>query len=177
MKIEKSLCTSQGFSALMIVRFGQVEIAVIPYRKNGNLRNKTSMTNYNLKNLQINTRANWHLEEEEDVINIYDQENGVGVIQISIFEIPATSKADLKTELFEFIGNFLDLDIRDKITTTTTVENGYAYTELFVNGRYWIYIILRNKNTVLFMTYNCEKEDKGIEDEVVWEVIRSINLK
>lgn len=134
------------------------------------------MQQYNFENISLSKWPEWELQSEDGVISIYDPVNGVGALQVSVYNIPYEGESDLKSELAEFVTDYIEEEIREKIISTSQLNDGYAFVELENTENYWLFILFRDLNTVAFITYNCELEDKKIEMSRIWEVIKSIKL-
>lgn len=54
----------------------------------------------------------------------------------------------------------------------------YAFTEylLYKDAKYWRYWVISKDKTVMFVTYNCDEQDREQEDQIVSEIIDSIAL-
>ncbi|MCX2496411.1 hypothetical protein OQX63_23185 [Pedobacter sp. PF22-3] len=112
----------------------------------------------------------WKSETSDDVVSLYEPDNGVGALQLSFYNIDNAPSIELSKELESYLG-----DKHEKIIVK--IIDGRAYSDIEdEDGIYWQYWLFLKDTTVIFVSYNCDKSDKGIEDPVVKEIISSIGL-
>ncbi|HEV8283660.1 MAG TPA: DUF3805 domain-containing protein [Chitinophagaceae bacterium] len=111
----------------------------------------------------------WEIAQDESTLSIYDPVDGLGVLQISSYNVPDPKEISIKDELEEFIE-----ERHNEITVHLTDD--FAYTPYLIdeNKRYWKYWLILKKNTLIFCSYNCQKEDFGKEEKTLNEIIASI---
>ncbi|KAB7624305.1 hypothetical protein [Alkalilimnicola sp. S0819] len=127
------------------------------------------MTELHGHDWKIDLPAHWEVEEDEDSTIIYE-EDGVGALQISglVAEQDVTD-GDLR----EFAAEHLAAGARAE-----AVELGefsgftFSYTEDDEHWREWY---LRTGPVALFVTYNCDLEDRGVEDEAMEQVLGTLS--
>ncbi|MGK9126704.1 hypothetical protein M1D52_22000 [Olivibacter sp. SA151] len=109
----------------------------------------------------------WEVYQEEGVVTIYDPVKGVGALQLSLY---GTGKeVDVLGELKDYLSDKYE-DI------TVSLLNGRAYFETVDEDEvYWRYWLFLKKGEIIFVSYNCDEEEKGKETTVVDEIIRSID--
>ncbi|MDP4216852.1 MAG: hypothetical protein Q8927_11675 [Bacteroidota bacterium] len=110
----------------------------------------------------------WEVEDSGTVISIYDSKNGVGALQLSVYDVPNPSSISLKDELEEFVkGRHLECSVsyREKFSYCSCLE---AQTKSY--WRYWMFFA---GGTVVFGTYNCDIKNIDVEKEIVDEIISS----
>ena len=104
-------------------------------------------------------------EKEDNVISVYDEENGLGALQFSIYYIGNENKIDLKIELEDFLEDYDSFEVE--------IVNDLAYSKFIDESRVWQYWLFQKGNTLILASYNCEKEDTGKEDTMVNKILSS----
>lgn len=107
----------------------------------------------------------WVWEKEDNVISVYDAENGLGALQFSIYYVGNDSEINLKSELEGFLQEYNSFEVK--------MIDGFAYSKLKDNERVWQYWFFQRGNSLVLASYNCEIEDKGKEDEIINKVLDS----
>jgi hypothetical protein len=85
----------------------------------------------------------WEIAQDESTLSIYDPVDGLGVLQISSYNVPDPKEISIKDELEEFIE-----ERHNEITVHLTDD--FAYTPYLIdeNKRYWKYwLILKKKHS------------------------------
>jgi hypothetical protein len=125
------------------------------------------MKTYELNNLiSFYYPNNWIVEVDEKLVSVYDQINGVGALQLTIYEIHNNDEIDLLKEFTEFINErHIDFDVNNK--------GECLYSEISDEDIWWRYWLLKNGNVLIFATYNCDIPDKGKEDMIVDKIVKS----
>ncbi|UOB16284.1 hypothetical protein [Abyssalbus ytuae] len=108
---------------------------------------------------------NWILEKENNIISVYNAENGLGALQFSIFYVGNDNQIDLKVELENFLGDYESVEVE--------MVNNLAYSTFDNNDRTWKYWLFQNGSSLILTSYNCEIEDKGKEDGVINQILNS----
>jgi hypothetical protein len=124
------------------------------------------------KTFELTLPENFSYEENENRLSIYS-EKGYGAINISSYLIPKDYRFDEIKELKDFVHsidkkiNFQDLKInKDKILTS----------EFVTVKQYWkIWVFFQNYKAI-FVTYNCEEENKQEEIEKINLIVQSIRI-
>ncbi|UPK67974.1 hypothetical protein [Chitinophaga filiformis] len=130
------------------------------------------MEYYNYKNTNLNFLVpnDWELDQtENNLITMYNYVNSLGVLQFSVYYPPDAGSVSLKNELIDFVSdNHNDFDIHE--------GKHYVYTDYLLeeNGSYMKYWVIRKDEAIIFGTYNCDKEQRGLEEKVVDEIIEAI---
>ncbi|MDB5146204.1 MAG: hypothetical protein JWQ57_224 [Mucilaginibacter sp.] len=112
---------------------------------------------------------NWKAEITQGLISLFDPINGLGVMQFSFYIIKNAYSLNLVDELEEYL--------KDKYEgANANLIDDFAYFDIVSSsGIFWRYWLLRKKTNIIFVSYNCAKEDIGKEDNIVDNIIRSIN--
>src|SRR5690606_24668562 len=105
----------------------------------------------------------WILEKENNVISVYDAENGLGALQFSVFYVGNDSQIDLKAELEDFLEDYMPVEAE--------IINDLAYSTLINDNRAWQYWLFQRGNSMVLASYNCEIEDKGKENKIINEIL------
>jgi hypothetical protein len=119
------------------------------------------------KGLELIYPEDWKAELKDNVLSVYDELNGVGVLQFSTYHIPNPEAINLGDELSEFL--------KDKHgSIEINMGNNYASAEyLDDEERYWKYWLFLKKDILIFASYNCEKDDIGKDDKEIDKILRS----
>jgi len=107
----------------------------------------------------------WILEKEDNVISVYDAENGLGALQFSVFYVGNDGQIDLKAELEDFLENYMPVEVK--------VINDLACSAFVDSDRAWQYWLFQRGNSLVLGSYNCEIEDKGKENKIISEILSS----
>ncbi len=128
---------------------------------------------YKSASWSINILDDWGLEESEDCVSIFSEENGVGVLQIS-----SAKKEDGEVSEDDLIDitkrNSEDIKKAEKVVLGDF--QGFAW-EHHNNNEYWRKLTLYTGKIVLFITYNCDSKDKDIENAEVDKMLHSLRLE
>lgn len=132
--------------------------------------------NLQMKNYQYNEQFgftfpnSWEIENDENLVSVYDPENGLGALQFTLYGVDDPSDIDLISELEDYLGDrHRNFDI----------ENGDGFVHSNVrdeDGVWWRYWFFIKDKTLVFATYNCDQQDKGKEDQEVEKIIKSAML-
>lgn len=116
------------------------------------------------------------IEEDENTIGIYNEEDGVGTINITAYVIPASYDFVIEDELLDFV-------LSNKGVTKSTaffikeMESDYRGCEFVTaDDRYWRYWLLYRNHKAVFCTYNCSVEDCSVEIDIIQSIIESIKV-
>lgn len=123
----------------------------------------------------------WIVEEDKEkepyVTTFYDPEKGVGVLQVSAYDIPIKPDFNLVSQFIESLSDIGVSANREEIYVNIFKDKGVVYYDSVLDSNhYFRYWMINRQNRLLFITYNCAPEDKGKEDKVVEEVIETIQL-
>ena len=115
----------------------------------------------------------WTVENSEGIIELQRNENPLGVLQFSVLYPPEGDVVVLRELLAEFAEDY---------TTDYIIKESqhFAYTDYFMTEEkmWWKFWTIRKDHMVIFATYGCEKEEwRGKEDQIVDEIIASINIE
>ncbi|MGK9123895.1 hypothetical protein M1D52_07230 [Olivibacter sp. SA151] len=108
----------------------------------------------------------WEVYQEEGVATIYESAKGIGALQLSLYR--KGKEVDVLEELKDYLSDKYE-------NVTVTLLNGKAYSETVDEDKvYWRYWLFLKRDNIIFVSYNCDEEEKGKETTVVDEIIRSI---
>lgn len=113
--------------------------------------------------------SDWELEENGNLMSLYNPENGVGALQLSFYNVGDASSIDVTKELEKYIE-----DKHENFIIKTINRHAYGDTE-DEDGVYWRYWLFLEKSIVIFVSYNCDESDKGVEDHLVDRILGSIS--
>lgn len=113
----------------------------------------------------------WVYEESEGVASIFSGDS-VGVLQISGYKFPDNVT---KKELFDLTG----LEEKDRSQVEWQKWGEYSgYQLIYSEGdRFWRKWFLSNEKSLVFVTYNCELEDKDKNLEYINNIVDSLDAK
>lgn len=120
-------------------------------------------------NLSFVYPDNWTVEQERNLISVFDNEHGVGALQFSFYPVRTTENIGLEYELEEYI-------IKRHGSAEVIRNNDFVFSNSIKDARnkYWRYWLFLRVNFLILVSYNCQKDDAGKEDEVVNQIITSI---
>ncbi|WP_299986136.1 hypothetical protein [uncultured Ruegeria sp.] len=111
------------------------------------------------------------LDEDGDVVG-FVTDDGFGVLQLSSYiKDDVVSDSDL-IEFSEEMG----LQPHNLKATVQGDFTGFSI-EATNNDTWWRSWCLRCNSTMIFATYNCEIDDRGVEDQLVEELLSSLTYK
>jgi hypothetical protein len=125
--------------------------------------------NYNETKLSFAYPDNWTIEQDKNLISIYDPLHGVGVLQFSIYYVPNSQDISLKDELEDYVSD------RHQNEFAVTIKDQYAYTDYLLDEelRYWKYWLFIKDNMLVFGSYNCKRNDYGKEEKIIDEIVNA----
>jgi hypothetical protein len=112
----------------------------------------------------------WGAEQDEETIVIGD-EDGVGVIEITVLEHGEGGDADLAT---------LARQLFPQYSAPAHVQLGefaglyFQYSDEGDAVREWL---LRKSGQILLVSYSCDVENAGLDDEIVDEILDTLRAK
>src|SRR5262249_45583540 len=118
----------------------------------------------------LNLPDDWDHAVQKSTIAFFQPETGVGAINVSAMT-PAKGIVDPAEIALEFTPK----SIRPGLQATeleSTFPGGYVEYEF--KGAAWRVWAFRGRNRVLVVSYNCQIASKGVEDEVVNEIVQSL---
>ncbi len=123
----------------------------------------------NLNNdLKLTAPDNWEIETDENIVSLFNTDNGVGALQFSFYQVGDIDSIDLKKELFEYLSDKYE-------NITVTLVNSCAYSNVTSGNRHWKYWLLKKKKEVIFISYNCNENDRNLEGQIVDNIVKSIS--
>lgn len=110
----------------------------------------------------------WESQRDDNCVTLYHPD-GVGALQISAaFKYFLVTDEDLR----DFASEHLQAGA--KIRELTCGEFAGFTLAFGVDDAYWRHWYLRRDNQMLFVTYNCPRDDRGTEDEPVSQILASL---
>ena len=132
----------------------------------------TSKSEYSKGSWALTLPRTFSLQEEEGDVVTLASDNGFRALQISSYIKDAPVSDNDLFEVSEEMSN-----ARHKLNVTTQGEfKGFA-TEATDDGNWFRSWFLRCNSTMLFATYVCDVDDRGVEDQLVEEVLSSLTYK
>ena len=122
---------------------------------------------------QLEIPENWKVEENENTISIYNEDEGLGAITITSYLIPETYSFDLRKELIDCVDN--TINNQDGIKEYDLQEKQIAEIDIKNDKGLWRFVIVFSKQKALFITYNSDVVDSN-EINTVSHIIASINM-
>ena len=122
---------------------------------------------------EITLTDGYVLEENKNVIAIYNEKHGVGAINITSYQIPDDYDFNIEEELRDFATS-VDNSIDGK--TLQIKRNGCTSSEFMSKERYWRIWVFFRKPQVIFVSYNCNKEEKNNEIDKINEIVQSLKI-
>jgi hypothetical protein len=119
------------------------------------------------KGLQFQYPENWIAELDEDVLSVYDPQSGVGALQFSTYSVPDMHQIDVRRELAAFLEGkpvLINVNAAADCAYSDYIDNDESY------WKHWLFLI---ENVLVFVTYNCAKEDAAKEAEQVEAIVAS----
>jgi len=117
----------------------------------------------------------WTYSQADNIVSFYNEGNGVGALQISSYSISEGENVNITVELAEMLSDKLGASEQD-ILPKITVSNNLAQYHFTDDDKYWEYYMLYKNDKLLFITYNCKKEDQHIEKGEINKIVESIQL-
>lgn len=109
----------------------------------------------------------WEAEVEEECTTVTHNDS-LGALQIS----SATKDGPvIDADLMELAEDYLTRGTPDKVTFSKFVGLCLPYIEDHVAWRVWF---VRSGDLLVFMTYNCDALDRGLEDEEIDSIVHSL---
>ncbi len=129
---------------------------------------KSKFSQYQSTFWKINYPTEWVVEKHPECVSFY-AEDGFGALQLSAYlKDEKVTKADL------------DELINDEIPQETQINDieleaftGIA-AEFQYENHFWRTWILRKNKLLLYVTYNCEFEDRQLERAIVNQIVNSL---
>lgn len=119
-------------------------------------------------NLSFVYPDDWTVEQEKNLISVFDNEHGVGALQFSLYQARTLENLRLEDELEEYVikrhGSAEILKRKDFVFSNYLPGTG---------KRIWKYWLFSKANYLIFVSYNCEENDIGKEDEEVSNIVHS----
>lgn len=118
--------------------------------------------------LHFNYPNDWIVDQENNLVSVYNPVEGVGALQFSSYQIPEAKTPSITEALSDYVH---DRHIKYKI-----LENkNYAYTNYLEgdDAAYWKYFLFLIQKTLIFVTYSCEEKNIGEEDKIIESIVMS----
>ena len=120
--------------------------------------------------------AVWEHDDENDMVAFYEPKHGVGTVQISAYSVEKSENASPRTLLLEYLGQHNIEVVDENIALKTQCDKIIAQCEYISDRRYWAIWVIRKFKKMLFVTYNCNEEEKDIERSDVERLVNSIDF-
>lgn len=129
---------------------------------------KSEFSQYQSTFWKIDYPADWVVEKHPECVSFY-AEDGFGALQFSAYlKDEKVTKADLDELINDEIPR--ETQINDiELETFTGIAAEFEY-----ENHFWRTWILRKNKLLLYVTYNCEFEDRQIEREIVNQIVNSL---
>jgi hypothetical protein len=115
--------------------------------------------------------SDWIVDVHQEAVSFYEK-YGVGALQISAYskntEITIEDLYELISDEIPQSANLNDVKAGD--------FTGLA-TEFEYKNHFWRHWILSKRNVLLYVTYNCEFEESGVEIESIQQIINSLKIR
>jgi hypothetical protein len=126
------------------------------------------MTEFGGPSWSLSLIEDWEAEHDAECDSIYNP-NGVGALQISTLKKQTVvTDQDLKA----LASQHSESDV--KINQVFSGDFSGITFSLVIDDDYWRYWYLRSGFVVLFVTYNCNLEDKAVEEKQVNLILNSL---
>lgn len=112
------------------------------------------------------------IEENNSIVNVFDENYGYGSISISCYDIPEDYLFKPIDELSDFAKTIDEYIILDNIS----VSKNTSWASFISNDKYWLIYLKYQFNKAVFATYNCTVGDESQEKEVVEGIMNSIEI-
>ena len=118
------------------------------------------------KDFKASVPETWRIEKSGDLYSAFDESDGLGALQFTLYIFPENeSVVDALQDYLSYKHDGVKANLKDN----------YAYAETTdLDGIYWRYWILHNKRNAIFISYNCEVDDKTKENGIVNHIIKSL---
>ncbi|WNB76605.1 hypothetical protein [Methylomonas koyamae] len=124
--------------------------------------------------------SSWIFVEDDGVISIFDETNGVGVLQISFVKKDKYYKFSPKNIVVEFAENFLAQQSHNfkKEKLCEYLINDYPVSEMALieeetEANFWLVWHIQGRLRVASITYNCLLVDRNSEQNICRSIISS----
>jgi hypothetical protein len=119
-------------------------------------------------NLSFVYPDNWAVEQEKNLISVFANEDGVGALQFSYYQVESPENLRLQDELEEYI-------LKRHSGVEAICSRDFAFSNYLegASKRYWKYWLFLRANVLVFGSYNCQENDIGKEDERVDKIVTS----
>ena|SRR5258705_642967 len=114
----------------------------------------------------------WSAEREESCTNIWS-EDGVGALQISAYQRDGEPVSD--EDLYDFAEREYPEGVR--VLNENCGQFSGLNVSFLVENSYWRKWWLRNGSLFLFVTYNCNVEEQGLERSAVDQMLATLKPK
>ena len=109
----------------------------------------------------------WEIKNDSDVLSLFDPNNGIGALQFSPFTPPDINAIDPVKELKDYLESKYPV-VSIRLADNTAVSN------VIDDDLFWRYWLIKGEKSILFVSYNCLNIDRGKEDKVIDEILKSI---
>lgn len=119
---------------------------------------------------------NWEIEEgQENCTSFFDEMNGVGVLQISVYTFPLDEIVKPEKELSEYLA---ERGYSPPLPTIHSVvlnnDRKIAVAICFDNDTFWKYWAIVERVKFFFITYNCPVSVRSEEEKIADGIVSSL---
>lgn len=122
--------------------------------------------NHSIFDFQIKYPASWELQEEEDLISIFNSNYGFGALQFKLYDV-GNDHIDIRNELDDYLKS--RHNSYEIMLDTPFLVHGYNIG--ISEDKHWQYWMFKTGNLLVFTTYNCRLEDMGKEGDEIRSII------
>lgn len=129
---------------------------------------KSEFSQYQSTYWAVNYPFDWIVEKHSECTSFYAQD-GVGALQVSAY---LKDKEVTQKDLMEFIRGEVPKDEnlrKAELSGYVGLETDYKYVD-----HYWRMWFLMRKNIMLYVTYNCEFDDRNTERDTINQMVESL---
>jgi hypothetical protein len=129
---------------------------------------------------EIELPTGWSSEQDEDCSSFF-AEDGVGALQISDFlKSEAVTDEDLQELAEEHNLRDLSQESQEREVRSSRVQfntlTGF-HIDFCTDGEYWRQWWLRCGQIMIFATYNCTIDKRGVEDEQIDKILSTLQCR
>ncbi len=112
--------------------------------------------------------SNWELQLDKNLLTLFNANNGVGVMQCSVYAIPSVHGFVVGEQLSQYLKN----NGYDEFVISN--NGNVSYSSIVRDGFFWRYWLFLIKSNLVLISYNCEYEDRFKEESIVQRIIESV---
>lgn len=118
--------------------------------------------------LSIILPDDWIVDSNDIAVSVYDPINGVGALQISIYQHKSSPEINLKSYLEDYLG--------DKFENISISQSDRYVTASSLNkeNEWWKFWLFMKGNSLIFASYNCDKDNIYKEETIAENIVESL---